>query len=151
MDHASHEAQGEHNCHGEKPCQEGGELSGEGLLDVIHRTAVDGSIGIHLAGDLGQHGLGIVGGHAQEGDDPHPEDSAGSADEDGPTSTYDIAGAHLGGNGGGKRLEGAHAASMAAAMEGDVSKQPPAPFGKASDLNETGFNGEEQTCTNEQE
>ncbi len=51
--------------------------------DVIDRAAVNGAVRRPDAGLDGQRGLCINGGHAEEGDDPHPENRAGAAGQDG--------------------------------------------------------------------
>ena len=55
--------------------------------------------------------------HAEEGNDPHPEDGAGTAGEDGAARADDVAGTTLGRNGGGPGLEGAHAGLVLLAVE----------------------------------
>ena len=52
-----------------------------------------------------QQYLGILGGHAQQGRYPHPENGAGTAQRDGGSDTGDIAGTHCSGQSGGQRLE----------------------------------------------
>ena len=63
-----------------KHSQERAEAVVKRPLDVVDRAAGDGAVLVDDAGLLGQHGLCIDGGHAEEGDDPHPEDGAGAAD-----------------------------------------------------------------------
>ena len=60
---------------------------------------------IGYAGFLGEDCFGVTGGHAEKSDDPHPEYCSGAAGEDRSGSTDDVAGADLGGNGGGKGLK----------------------------------------------
>ena len=106
--------------------------------DVVDGAAVNGAVsGLH-AGLDGQGGLGINGGHAEEGDDPHPEDGAGAAGEDGAGGADDVAGAHLGGDGGGQRLKGAHAAVVLLAVEGQVAEHLAHALAEAADLDEAG-------------
>lgn len=44
---------------------------------------MDGAVLVDHAGFLGHDGLGVVGGHAEQGDDPHPEDGARATHDDG--------------------------------------------------------------------
>ena len=90
--------------------------------DVIDGAAVDGAVCCLDPGLDGQRGFGIDGGHAEEGDDPHPEDGAGAAGQNSAGGAYDVAGAYLSGNGGGQCLKGAHAAVMLFAVEGQIAE-----------------------------
>ncbi len=110
---------------------------------------MDGAVGVDLAGLLGQDGLGVVGGHAEQGDDPHPEDGAGPADEDGARGTDDVARAHLAGDGRGQGLEGAHAGLVLAAAQGEAAKDAAPPLGKAAELDEPGADREIETAANQ--
>ena len=109
-----------------------------------------GAVGVDLAGLLGQDRLGVVGGHAQDGDEPHPEDGARAAHEDGAACAHDVAGAHLGGNGGGERLEGAHAALMLLAVEGEIAEHAAHTFAKAAELHAASANGKKEARADEQ-
>ena len=150
LHHAAHEAQGQDDGDREEAGQEGAKLAVEGGLDVVDRAAVHGAVGVDLAGLLSQDGLGVVGGHAQDGDEPHPEDGARAAHEDGTAGTHDVAGAHLGGNGGGKRLEGAHAALMLLAVEGEIAEHAAHTLAEAAELHTAGADGEEKARADEQ-
>ena len=104
-------------------------------------------------GDAGldsKGGLGVDGGHTKEGDDPHPEDGARAAGQDGAGAAYDIAGTHLGGNGGGQGLEGTHAPLLPSAPQGQVAENLFHAFPKAAHLDEAGADGVKQTHTDEQ-
>ena len=70
--------------------------------------------------------------------------------EDGAGSTHDVAGAHLGRDGSGQSLEGAHAAFMSAAVERQVSENLPHALSKAPDLDKAGLDGIPQAYRNQQ-
>ncbi len=131
--------------------QELAESALEGGGDVVHRSAVNIALLVYLAGLDGQSGLGVDGGHAEKGDDPHPEDGPRSAGEDGSGGAHDIAGAHLGGNGGGQGLEGAHPAGLLPAPEAQVAEYLPHPLAEAAHLNEAGADAVKQAHGDEQE
>ena len=98
----------------------------------------------------GQGGLGVNGGHTEESDDPHPEDGAGAAGQDGTGCAYDVAGAHLSGNGGGQCLKGAHAAVMLFAVEGQIAEDSAHTLAEAADLNEAGLDAVPQADSHQQ-
>ena len=150
LHHAAHEAQGQDDGHGEEAGQELAQTALHGLADVVHGAAGDAAVVTYLTGLLGQHRLGIDGGHAEESDDPHPEDGAGAADEDGAAGAHDVAGAHLSGDGGGQRLEGAEAAVVLAAVHAELLKDRPHPFAEAADLHKAGLDGEQQARADQQ-
>ena len=112
---------------------------------------MDGAVALHDAGLLGQRGFGVDGGHTEEGNDPHPENGAGAAGEDGTRGTDDVAGTHLCGDGGGEGLEGTHAAVLFGAAEGQVAKHALHTLAEAADLHKVGLNGEPQTDGHQQE
>ena len=150
LDHAAEEAQGQDDGDGEEARQELAKGPLESRGDVVHGTALDVAVFVLHPGLLGQHGLGVDGGHAEEGDNPHPEDGPGAAGENRAGSAHDVAGAHLGGNGGGQGLEGAHAPLMPPAGEGEVAKHLPHALAKAADLDKTGLDGEPEAHRDEQ-
>ena len=141
LHHAAHEAQRQHNRHGKEAGQELAEAALERGGDVVHRAAADSAVRIHNAGLLGQRGFGVDGGHAEECDDPHPENSAGAAGKDGAGGTHDVAGTHLCGDGGGQGLEGAHTGLLLAALQGQVAEHSAHTFAEAAYLHEAGLNG----------
>ena len=151
LDHAAHKAQGQRDGHGEEAGQELAEAALKGGGDVVSGAAVDGAVLVHPAGLDGQGGLSIDGSHAEEGDDPHPEDGAGTAGEDGAGGTHDVAGSHLGGNGGGQGLEGGHAAGLLAAVERQVAEHLAHTLAEEADLYKAGADGVPQTHADEQE
>ena len=139
LDHVAHEAQGQDDGDGEEAGQELAEAALEGRLDIVDGTAGDMAVlvcGLEL---LCQHGLAVDGGHAEEGGDPHPEDGAGAAGVQGGGAAGDVAGAHLGGDGGGQSLEGAHAllAGLFAA-EGEAAEQAAPALAELADLDKPG-------------
>ena len=103
------------------------------------------------AGLNGQGGLRVDGSHAEEGDDPHPEDGAGAAGQDRARSAHDVAGAHLGGNGGGQGLEGAHAPLLPSAPQRQIAEDLLHTLAEAAYLNKAGANGIKESHTDEQE
>ena len=151
LDHAAHEAKSQNDGHGEEACQELTEAALERSGDVIHGAALDVAVRLHDAGFLGQRGLGVDGGHAEEGDDPHPEDGAGAAGEDGAGGAHDIAGAHLSGDGGGQCLEGCHTAFLRTAAEVHLTEKLPHTLAEAADLHEAGADGIPQAHAYQQE
>ena len=112
---------------------------------------MDGAVLIHNAGLESQGGLRVDGGHAEEGDDPHPEDGAGAAGEDGAGSAHDVAGTHLGGDGGSQRLERAHTAVVLLAVQGQIAEDLFHAFAEAADLDEAGLNGVPEANGHQQE
>ena len=133
-----------------KARQELAEAALEGGGDVVDGAAVIAAVVALLPGLDSQGGLGIDGGHAEEGDDPHPEDGAGAAGEDGAGGAHDIAGAHLGGDGGGHGLERAHAPLLPSAPEGQVAEQAAHALPEVADLDEPGADGVPQAHADQQ-
>ena len=105
-------------------------------MDVIDRAAGDVAVSIDFAGLLGKDSFCVDGGHAKKGDDPHPEDRSRAAGQDRTAGADDIAGADLGGDGGGQGLEGADAAMLFSAVQGEVAEDFLHPFPKTADLYE---------------
>ena len=130
--------------------QEFAEAAFERGGDVIDRAAVDGAVCCLDPGLDGQRGFSIDGGHAEEGDDPHPEDGAGAAGQNSAGGAYDVAGAYLGGNGGGQCLKGAHAAVMLLAVEGQIAEHSAHTLTEAADLNKAGLDAVPQADSHQQ-
>ena len=145
LDHAAEEAQGDGDSDGEEASQELAEAALDEVGDVVHGAAQDFTV-LDDTGLLGQNCLSVDGGHAQEGDDPHPEDSAGAAGEDSAGSADDVAGTDLSGDGGGQSLEGTHALLLLAAAEGQVTENLLHTLAEATNLNEFCSYSEEQAC-----
>ena len=112
---------------------------------------MDGTVLVNYAGLLGQGGLRVDGGHAEEGDEPHPKDGPGAAGEDGAGSAHNVSGTHLSGNGGGQSLEGGHAAFLGAALEAQAAKGFLHGLAEAAHLHEAGADGVPQSHADEQE
>ena len=151
LHHAAHEAQRQNDGHSEEACQELAEAALERGGDVIDGAALDIAVSADDAGLLRQRRLRIDGRHAEEGNDPHPEDSAGAAGEDGAGGAHDIAGAHLRGDGGGQRLEGGHAALLGAAAEVHLAEELLHTLAEAAHLHEPGLDGVPQANAHQQE
>lgn len=111
---------------------------------------MDGAVCCLDPGLDGQRGFSIDGGHAEEGNDPHPEDGAGAAGQNSAGCAYDVAGAHLGGNGSGQCLEGAHAAVMLFAVEGQIAEHSAHTLTEAADLNKAGLDAVPQADSHQQ-
>ncbi len=121
----------------------------EGMGDVVDGAAVDLAIGVLDAGLLSQNSLSIDGSHAQEGNDPHPEDGAGAAGEDSAGCTDDIAGTNLRGDGSGHSLEGTHAALMLVALQAHVAEDALQACAQVT-LYEAGLDGEPEARAHQQ-
>ena len=90
-------------------------IGGPGALFWMWMTALVGMatkysevlLAVHFreTDDHGEHGLGVLGGHAHQGRHPHPEQRAGPADGDGRADAGDVAGADGGGQRGHQRVE----------------------------------------------
>ena len=150
LHHAAHEAQRQHDSHGEEARQELTEAALERGGDVVHGATADGAVGIDDTGLLGQRGFGVDGSHAEEGDDPHPEDGAGAAGQDSAGSAHDVAGTHLSGDGGGQRLEGAHTGVVLVALQLQVAEHLAHTLAEAAHLHEAGLDGVPQTYADQQ-
>ena len=151
LHHAAHEAQRQNDRHGEEACKELAKAALERRGDVVHGAALDVAVRPHDAGILGQRGLCVDGGHAEESDDPHPKDGAGAAGEDRAGGTHDVAGTHLRGDGGGQRLEGGHAAFLRAAPEVHLTEKLLHALAEAAYLHEAGADGVPQADAHQQE
>ena len=98
---------------------------------------MDVTVGIDLTRLLCEGCLGVDGCHAEEGDDPHPENSTGTADQNGAAGTDDVTRTDLCGNGGCQRLEGGKTVTAFFAL---AEHTAPA-FAKAAYLHEAGLDG----------
>ena len=144
LDHVAHEAQSQDDSHGEEARQELAEAPLEPGPDVVHRAADDLPLVVAGLVLLGQHRLAVDGGHAEEGGQPHPEDGAGAAGEEGCTAAHNVAGAHLCGNGGGCGLEGAHTVlARLFAGEAEAAEHLPPAGAELPHLDEAQADGEE--------
>ncbi len=59
--------------------QEGKPSLLEADFQVVHRSAIDRAVGMHLAIDLGERALVELGRHAKQADQHHPDNSAWAA------------------------------------------------------------------------
>ena len=75
------------------------------VLQIVHGAAAPLVLLIFAPVVYAEHIFGIVGHHAEESDNPHPEDSAGTAGYQRAGDTDDIAGADGGSQGCAQRLE----------------------------------------------
>ena len=71
--------------------------------------------------------------------------------EDGSGGAHDVAGTHLGGDGGGQGLERAHAVLMPPAPQGQVAEHLFHPLAEAAHLNKAGADGVPQAHSDQQE
>ena len=78
----------------------------DAVFDVVHRAAVIDALFILHAILHRQDDLGILGDHAEEGRNPHPEHGTGAARKDGARDAGDVAGADRAGQGRRHGLEG---------------------------------------------
>ena len=76
---------------------------------------------------------------------------SGSAGQDGAAGADDVAGAHLGGDGGGQRLEGGHTAFLCAAAEVHLTEELLHALAEAAYLHEAGADGIPQAHAYQQE
>ena len=151
LDHAAHEAKCQDDGNGEEAREELAARTREGLGDVVDRTAMNGAVLVDLARLLREDGLGVVGRHTEERDEPHPEDGARAADQDGAAGTHDVARADLRRDGGGERLKRADAALLLAAEEVELTEDAAHALSEEANLHELGADGEHQAHGNEQD
>ena len=89
--------------------------------------------------------------HAEEGDDPHPEDCAGASGQDCAGCADYVAGTYLRCDGGREGLERTHALFVFFAIEGEVSEDTPHAFSETADLNESGLEAVPETHKQQKE
>lgn len=142
LDHVPHKAQGEDDEDREEDGQHPAETPFKGGFYVVDRPADDRAVLLGAVG-LCQAGLGKDGGHAEEGGEPHPEDGAGPAHDDGGGGPRQVAGAHLGGHGGGQGLKRAHAVVAGLfPAEADLAEDLFTALAEAAHLHESQAEGE---------
>ena len=78
----------------------------DSVFNIVHRAAVVDAVLILDAVLHGKDDFGVLGHHAEEGSNPHPEHRASAAGEDGARHARDIAGADRAGKGSRNSLEG---------------------------------------------
>ena len=123
LHHRAHEAEGEDYRDREEACEELAAAPLEGGGYVVHGAAADRAILMDDTRGLREDGFGVYRRHAEKRDYPHPEYRAGAADEDRAGRADDVAGSDLRGDGGGERLERAHAAVVLLAEELDLAER----------------------------
>ena len=150
LHHAAEEAECQRDGDGEEAGEELAEAALKGRRDVVDRTALDVAVLFDDAGLLGERRFRVDRGHAEKGDDPHPEDGAGAAGQDRAGRADDVARTDLSGDGGGERLERAHAAVMLLAAQRQVAEHAVPALLEAADLNEAGLDGVPQADADEE-
>ena len=150
LHHAAHEAQRQNDGDREETGEERAEFALEGGLDIVNRTARDAAVRVHYAGLLRQHGFRVNGRHAEECDDPHPEDRAGAADQNRAARADDVARANLRGDGGGQRLKGAETALLLSAVHVQIAEYLAHAFAEAANLHKARPDGEIQSGADQQ-
>ena len=139
----AHRVGGDHE-HAEQHSQQAAVQSG---LDVVGGAAVAAvAVAVTLFVDLGQGALHKGGSTAHQGDDPHPEHSAVTAQADGGGNAHNVAGAHAGRGGHHQRLEGGYVALLAG-LFGDYADG----FAKHTQLDEFGAEGVPQATGQQQD
>ena len=151
LHHAAEEAEREDDGDGEEAGEELAEAALKGRRDVVNGAALDRAVLFDDAGLLGEGGFRVDRGHAEEGDEPHPEDGAGAAGQDRAGRADDVARTDLGGDGGGERLERAHAAVMLLAAQRQVAEHAVPALFEAADLYEAGLDRVPEAHADEQE
>ena len=151
LHHAAEEAECQRDGDGEEAGEELAEAALKGRRDVVDRTALDVAVLFDDAGLLGERRFRVDRGHAEEGDDPHPEDGAGAAGQDRAGRADDVARTDLSGDGGGERLERAHAAVMLLAAQRQVAEHAVPALFEAAQLHEAGLDGVPQAHAEQQE
>ncbi len=116
LHHVADEAQGHDDGNGEKD-REWPVPGAHAARDVPGRSAHHMALAVGGFVDLGQNGLGKDGRHAEKGRQPEPEERPRPPKHHGRGRASHIARAHLGGNGRGQGLKGAHAALVRPAPE----------------------------------
>ncbi len=109
MHHASKEAQRQGNGDRKEAGQETAKFARKCGANIIDRATLDGTVLAFLTGHNGQCSLCIDRCHAEECDNPHPEDGTRTTSQNGSGSSDDVTGADLSSNGSSQCLEGCHA------------------------------------------
>ncbi len=151
LNHGAHEAQCQDNGHCEEAGQKLAEFVLECVFNIVDGASENGAVLLHHAGLLCQDCLCIDGCHAEEGDDPHPEDGTRAADENGTARTDNIACAYLCRNGGCQCLEGRESALFFAALEGQIAEYLFHALAEATHLHEACADRVEQAGSHQEE
>ena len=116
LNHGSHKSKGENYCNGKESGEEFSETALKGRSYIVNRAAGNGAVLVNHPCFLSKHRFTVDGGHSEKRDYPHPENCAGTADENGTAGSDDVAGTDLSGDGGGERLEGRKTAFLFSAV-----------------------------------
>ncbi len=115
-----------------------GPLFAKAVADIVHGTANQLAVAVALMEMHRQRHFCKLGAHAKESGTPHPENSTGSAQGNGPCYAGDIAGAHSAGQCGTYRLKRSHGAVGGILFLKHASQGSADRIGKLSDLQKTG-------------
>ena len=151
LHHAAEEAECQRDGDGEEAGEELAEAALKGRRDVVDRTALDVAVLFDDAGLLGERSFHADRDQPEEGDDQHAEDGAGAAGQDRAGRADDVARADLSGDGGGERLERAHAGLVLFTVETELAEEAPPALAEAAHLHKLRADREIQTRTNEQD
>ena len=105
---------------------------------------------MYHTGFLSENCLSVDRSHSEECDDPHPEDSAGTTDEDRAARTDDVTRTDLSRNSGCQCLERGNTALLLTAAKREVTKYLLHTLTEATYLNELGSYGIEKTYTDKE-
>ena len=139
------------HCHADRDDAHGGEdFAPQGrsqtVLDVVGRAPAEGEVPAALLEDLGERGLHEAGGHADEGDDPHPEQGSGTAGHNGQGDSGDVPDADSRGQSHGEGLEGGDTALRTGARPGQRVDHG----AEVAQLNQVGAGGQVDADQDEQ-
>ena len=149
--HSTHKAERKDQSDGEECGKDLAKAAAERLFDVVNRTAENRTVLTLDARFLREHSLGINGSHAEEGNNPHPEDRTGTADKDRAARADDVTRTNLRRNCRSQSLEGRKTALLLAAAEGDLTENLLHTLAKAANLNEFRSDGVKKTHTDQKE
>ncbi len=149
LHHAAHKAKGQNDGDRKKCSHKTTKIIIKSALDVVDRAAGNASVFVDYFCILSQNGFCVDGCHAEESDDPHPEDCAGATNQNSTAGTDDVSGTDLSCNSSCQRLKGTDAAFMLAAVKGKVAEHAAHTFPKAAHLNKAGANREEKSTCNQ--
>ena len=120
------------------------------MSDVVNGTAEDFAV-LDDTGLLSQNCLSVDGGHAQESDDPHPEDSTGAAGQDSAGRTDDVTGTDLCCDSSTQSLEAGHTGLLLFTLQGQLAENILHAFAECANLDELSLEAEEQASAHQQE
>ena len=95
-------------------------VASQAILQIVHSTAAPFTIFVLPAEIDAQYIFGVIGHHAENGNNPHPENRARPASGNGSRHAGDIAGANGGRQGGAEALELADGFILFGSVGGDV-------------------------------